>query len=409
MLEYVWWKYFIQPWIAALIGYITNALALVMTFYPLEFFGLNIWRPKNSPMGLIGWQGVIPTKAEKMASITFDLMTKKLFDIREIFQRLDPAEFSEVMESGILLLIDKTIEEVALAHMPRVWEKVPQEVKDEIVILADRESPKFLTAFMKDMQEHIYDIYDLKDMSVKACVSQKALLNEIFLECGHKELIFIRRSGFWLGLLFGCFQMMLYMIYPQTWVLPICGFIVGTITNWVALQIIFRPTEPKKIGPFIIHGLFLKRQKEVSETFARVISLEIIHTKAMWDAILQGPRSRNFFALLRTHTIIFTNKLIGQLQPIAVAAMGATKFADFKEDVATKVVDKFPSIIDLSYEYTTNSLNLEETIAERMKNLSCTEFEGVLHPAFQEDEWILVLSGGFLGCFAGVLQMFLVF
>ncbi|CAM9833323.1 unnamed protein product, partial [Discosporangium mesarthrocarpum] len=37
-----------------------------MTFYPLEFWGVKIWHPKDQPMGLFGWQGIIPAKAAKM-------------------------------------------------------------------------------------------------------------------------------------------------------------------------------------------------------------------------------------------------------------------------------------------------------------------------------------------------------
>ena len=64
--KYQWWQYFIIPWIAGFVGYITNVLALEMTFYPVEFWGIEIFRIKTEPWGLFGWQGIIPTKAHKM-------------------------------------------------------------------------------------------------------------------------------------------------------------------------------------------------------------------------------------------------------------------------------------------------------------------------------------------------------
>jgi len=54
--EYEWWSYFLIPWIAGFVGYVTNVAALHMTFYPLEFWGIKIYRPKNQPWGIIGWQ-----------------------------------------------------------------------------------------------------------------------------------------------------------------------------------------------------------------------------------------------------------------------------------------------------------------------------------------------------------------
>ena len=201
--------------------------------------------------------------------------------------------------------------------------------------------------------------------------------------------------------------MSIWFFYDDKWVLPVCGFIVGWFTNFLALKVIFKPVEPKQFGPFTIQGIFLKRQKQVSETFARVICVEIVHTKAMWNAILHGPLKGNFYSMLRAHSIVFTEKLIGSLRPIAIAAMGAAKFSMMKEDIASKVIEKLPSIIDQSYEYTAEALNIETTLREEMKKLPPLEFEGVLHPAFEEDEMTLILVGGVLGALVGVAQMFM--
>jgi hypothetical protein len=35
--------------------------------------------------GLFGWQGIVPRKAEKMATIAVELMTSKLIQPQEIF------------------------------------------------------------------------------------------------------------------------------------------------------------------------------------------------------------------------------------------------------------------------------------------------------------------------------------
>ena len=264
-----------------MVGYITNVLALEMTFNPIEFFGPELFRIKNQPWGFFGWQGIIPTKAEKMASVCFDLMTTKLLNLKEIFDRLEPSKFSEVMEDALLLMLDSIVNDVAMKYMPNVWSSLPKEVKDEVVVVMNIESEQFLVTFMEEVKAHIYDILDIKQMTVAACVQNKVLVNKIFQECGDKEFTFIRRSGFYFGFLFGLIQMGIFFFYDASWVLPFFGFCVGWATNWLALKVIFRPLDPHKFGPFIIQGIFLKRQAEVSETFARVNCVEILHTKAM--------------------------------------------------------------------------------------------------------------------------------
>jgi hypothetical protein len=52
----------------------------------------------------------------------------------------------------------------------------------------------------------------------------------------------------------------------------------------------------------------------------------------------------------------------------------------------------------------TSMLDIEKTLAQRLKLLSPTEFEDLLHPVFQEDELILICAGGVLGAVAGLGQ-----
>lgn len=110
--------------------------------------------------------------------------------------------------------------------------------------------------------------------------------------------------------------------------------------------------------------------------------------------------------MLRAHTLVFTDRLIAEIQPFAVAGLGADTFARMKEDIAQKVIDYLPSIIDQSYEYTQEALDMENTIRSKMQELDPPEFEGVLHPAFQEDEIQLIMLGGILGAIVGYLQVY---
>jgi uncharacterized membrane protein YheB (UPF0754 family) len=74
--------------------------------------------------------------------------------------------------------------------------------------------------------------------------------------------------------------MLIWMLYPANWTLPVGGAVVGYITNWIALKWIFEPIDPTRIGPFILQGMFLKRQKEVSADFSAYIANTVVD--AQW-------------------------------------------------------------------------------------------------------------------------------
>ena len=113
--------------------------------------------------------------------------------------------------------------------------------------------------------------------------------------------------------------------------------------------------------------------------------------------------------MLRAHAIVFTENLVGGLKPIAIYSMGAGTFALMKEAIANKVVEKLPTIIDQSFEYTTDALDMEGTICETLQKMSPREFDRCLHPAFEGDEILLILVGAVIGMLLGIFQIFVVF
>jgi uncharacterized membrane protein YheB (UPF0754 family) len=72
--------------------------------------------------------------------------------------------------------------------------------------------------------------------------------------------------------------------------------------------------------------------------------------------------------------------------------------------VVARVLADLPGHLPLVYAYSDGALDLEATLREKMRGLSGEEFEGVLHPVFQEDELTLILVGALLGLVAGFAQ-----
>ena len=56
------------------------------------------------------------------------------------------------------------------------------------------------------------------------------------------------------GFLLGVVQMFQWMLFPHPWSLPIGGALVGYVTNWIALKMIFEPLNPVKVvyPPFVL-------------------------------------------------------------------------------------------------------------------------------------------------------------
>lgn len=392
-------KYLVIPVTSALVGWGTNVLALKMTFYPLNFIGI----------GTVGWQGIIPSKAGVMAGKAVDILTTKLITIEDRFAQIDPARVAEEMEPAMIKLTERIIDEALEEQAPVLWETAPALVKSRVYQKASEDMPQVVEAIMSDIKTNITDLFDLRCMVVEALEKDKDLLNQIFLRVGRDEFRFIERSGLYFGFLFGLIQMTFWVFFPNWWILPLAGLIIGWATNFLALRLIFVPLEPRKFGFWTFQGMFIKRQKEVSAEYARIVSNRILTSENIFETLIQGPASDRLVTLVHAHVKKAVDNAAGLTKPLFQLAQGTQKYIGIKQHVANRFVEELPHSIKHIFGYAEEALDIEDTLRTRMQALSPVEFEQFLHPVFQEDEWKLIGVGALLGAMAGFGQLFLLF
>ena len=396
------------PFISAIIGWGTNVLALEMTFYPLEFIGFKFNGIKAigwSGFPPIGWQGIIPSKAESMAGKATDMITTKLIDVEDQFARINPAIVAKEMESSILRLAREITNDVMSKHVP-LWKLIPNKQKEKIYARAAVEIPAVIEEIMEEVKVNITDVFDLKGMAVNHLLANKDLLNRIFLEVGDKEFAFIKISGFYFGFLFGIIQAIICYLYPEGayWQLPAGGLLVGYLTNVLALKMIFSPTNPIKIGPLTIQGLFIKRQKEVSRGYAELVSENIMTMDNVFTQMFKGAGADRLLRIIAKHSQEGIDKTAGFNSALIKFTSGTDTYDEIKMIAVNRFIEAAPEQIQVVFGYAKQALDIEETMYTRMAALPPDEFVDFLRPVFQEDEWKLILTGAILGMVAGFLQ-----
>ena len=394
------WQYLSIPVIAALIGWTTNWLAIKMTFYPLEFIG----KPP-----LLGWQGIIPSKARKMAAISVDATISKIGTVREIFQQIDPKVLATHIVHSVEPRIEEYVDEMMLKEYPTFWENLPASARKMVYDRVRKSTPQLVDNLVEDVSDNIEDLLDIKGMVIERLAADKELLNRIFIECGEVEFRFIINSGLYFGFLFGLIQMAVWYVYPSWWVLPFFGLLVGWATNWIALNVIFRPLHAKKVGPFRIQGLFLKRQPAVAESFCHIVTHEILTVGNIINAILDGPKGDRARNMVKKHIKPLVDETAGMGKALTQMAFGPTGFATLKNKVGEKAIEISQTSFNNPVFEKDRARAVESIMVERMIALSSEEFQELLRPCFQEDEIKLILVGAFLGFGAGVCQLVFVF
>jgi uncharacterized membrane protein YheB (UPF0754 family) len=385
------------PLIAGFIGWFTNWLAVKATLYPVEFVGIP---------PVFGWQGVIPKNTEEMSKSFSKLIQEKLVDMEELFAELDH-EDNEEIDKVVEDVSVEIIEEFSTNIAPDSWARAREKLREYINMLVRRNVRKVTVDILDRMSKEAGELIDIDKVAHEALVADRALLGRVLMDVAGPEFKFIERSGLWFGFLFGILQMFVWIVYPEGWVLPVAGFLVGYITNWLAMNLIYEPREPVKIGPWTIQGVFLKRQREVATQFADVIAEKVLTPEKMVQHISEGSNRQRLLDILEGQV----EDSIKVYERDAMVAMLVTK--DKLEEAKVGLVDRIRTA-DMSDSsqikaFADQSRKIHQQMESNLAALDAPQFAGILRPVFQKDEWKLIVAGGVIGTGIGALQVAFLF
>ncbi|MBW2585942.1 MAG: DUF445 family protein [Deltaproteobacteria bacterium] len=393
------WIVLLIPLISALVGWFTNVVAIKMMFRPIEFVGIPPY---------LGWQGVIPANALRLAKVSNALITQKLLSLRQLFDQTFSADsFAGKLGAVIDDVTEQVIDEVANKHAKPMWDNAGEFMQNKVRELVRSEVIEVSRAIAMDMADDIDTIMDIEKTVLEAMERHKALMGEMFYEVGHREFKFIERSGLFFGFLFGVFQMLIWVLYPAPWILPAAGFCVGYLTNWIAIRMVFSPREPVKIGRMTVQGLFHKRQNEVAEAFGRIVATRVLNADNIVATVMEGDGATRMNEIVEQRISDLIAKY--EAHPMAKLVLPEEKRPALRAELLERIKTEWPKPGGFFHTFAGESVDLQGELERRMKALDRESYEGVLRPAFRHDEWKLIAAGAVLGTTAGVLQLVYIF
>lgn len=395
------------PVFAGVIGVFTNWVAIQMMFEPLDWKGWKL--PFKIGFGsykfpVLGWQGVIPSKAAKMGSIAVDTGLSKLGTMYEFYLTFDPEEVARQIVAASGDDVHRIVEEIIEREYPELWALAPTPVKRMIHDRVEARMPELVAEVLDQVGRNIERLIDLKLMVIRYLEANPRLINRIFQDVGAKEFRFIVRSGGWMGFLLGLGPMAVWIVYPEWWTVPVGAAVVGYLTNYIALKVIFEPLEPTRIGPFTMHGLFLKRRPEVAEAYADIIAFEVVTLRNVVDTMLDGPDADRTRRVIEDAIRPAVDEAVGAARPVVRAAGQGRLDAALAGFVDEAMGSTRDILVDDEFGRE-RARGMQALLASRMKDLSYPEFAQMLRSAFEQDEWMLIAVGAVLGFAAGVAQL----
>lgn len=185
---------------------------------------------------------------------------------------------------------------------------------------------------------------------------------------------------------------------------PLAGAVIGWITNWAAIKLLFRPHLPVEVFGWKIQGLIPKRRKEIARSIARAIEKELLSSSDI-ASMLNGIEWKQEVEKMVEEMVEHRFTSLERLKGIPVVGLLSDnlkyhiKYLLTKE-ILTRIDDKKGSIA----EKFRDNVDIKETLIGKIDGLDVRRFEGLLTEFIARELKHLEYLGGVMGFLIGVLQ-----
>jgi len=191
---------YLLPILAALVGWITNFLAIKMLFHP------------HQPKKILGitFHGVFPKRQPQIAENLGSLVANELLSMKDVAQKIEDLSTQPEALDEVGKRIEKTIRGKLISAFPMLSMFLTDDMIVKVTNLFKGELEDFLKESAKELagkMEKSVDIQALVREKVQAFSSNK--IEELLVGFMAQEFRFIERIGAVLGFLIGCFQVFL--------------------------------------------------------------------------------------------------------------------------------------------------------------------------------------------------------
>ncbi len=387
------------PAVSALIGWFTNWQAVKMIFWPERRVG---WGP-------LAWQGIVFHHADKFATNLGRLARANLFSGADVLAQVELSTVQALAAGPLAERAPALVARAAELVSPGAWQSVPAPVQAMVTAQVVARSKALVgeaaTALAPVLAEEIDIEAVVHGQLTGPHVRRLARLTQ---EIGHREFRFIEWSGAVFGWIIGMGQLAVWSAMQTWWVMPVFGIGVGLITNWLALQMIFRPHERTRYLGIPYQGLFPKRQAEISRDYGRSTATEVITPGTLIDHLLLSPRRERLLARLETTLEALVAREWAAVRGLVPVQVDDEQLHALRRLLVTEVLAVAAALRPQIEQALAERLQVQTTVESRLASLSKPEFERMLRGVFQEDELTLIVVGGVLGGAVGCLQALLV-
>jgi uncharacterized membrane protein YheB (UPF0754 family) len=189
------------------------------------------------------------------------------------------------------------------------------------------------------------------------------------------------------------------------WTTPFIGALIGWLTNFLAIKMLFRPRQPMLILGFILQGVVPRRQRDIALKIGEVVEEELLKSEDILNAIDTEELRGHLAVVIETRLDRFLREKLLRGDFLYEKVLSREVVQRVKRGLITELVNLFPLEVDAAIKQLVEKVNIRKIVADRVEQFDFERLENLVYRVARTELFWVEISGGVLGFIIGVLQV----
>lgn len=189
--------------------------------------------------------------------------------------------------------------------------------------------------------------------------------------------------------------------------IPTIAALIGWITNFIAIRMLFRPRQPINLGVCTLHGLVPKRQAEIARSIGEAVARDLINHDDITSVLKLPETKRKISGEIEQEIDGFIRGFAEQNPMVAMFLQGEA-LTKVRGALISQLEERTPRLIEHVVSAVEEKVDFQQIVESKVATLELDRLEELIHRVASRELRTIELLGGVLGFLVGVLQLLII-
>jgi uncharacterized membrane protein YheB (UPF0754 family) len=189
------------------------------------------------------------------------------------------------------------------------------------------------------------------------------------------------------------------------WITPFVGGLIGWLTNYLAIKMLFHPRRPRVILGFALQGVVPRRQRDLALKIGAVVEEELLKSEDILKAINTEEIRAHLASVVEARLDRFLREKLFRGEFLYERVLSREGFQRVKRSLVTELVNLFPLEVEAALTQLMEKIDIKKIVADRVEQFDFERLEHIVYRVARAELFWVEISGGVLGFLIGLMQV----